>query len=110
MVGARRHQQAQVEYSVLLRAHQFLSIEQEHCLLGIAVNRVRTEDLLQSSLMLATALVPHLGYDRATQLAAHAHENQLSLRDAAIALGFPTAAQFDLWVDPRQMLGPRASR
>jgi fumarate hydratase, class II len=66
--------------------------------------------LRQSSLMLVTALVPHIGYDRATRIAKHAHHEGSSLREAALALGELTAAQFDAWVDPLQMLDSRASQ
>jgi fumarate hydratase, class II len=81
-----------------------------HCVAGILVNEARVAQLLQSSLMLVTALVPHIGYDRATRIAKHAHHAGSSLREAALALGELTADQFDAWVDPLQMLDPRASR
>jgi fumarate hydratase, class II len=81
-----------------------------HCVAGILVNEARVAQLLQSSLMLVTALVPHIGYDRATRIAKHAHLAGSSLREAALALGELTADQFDAWVDPLQMLDPRASR
>jgi fumarate hydratase, class II len=77
-----------------------------HCVAGIAVNDARIEELLQRSLMLVTALTPHIGYDRAAQIAKHAHREGLSLRAAALALGVVTAEQFDAWVDPLRMLGP----
>ncbi len=77
-----------------------------HCVEGIEVDRQRTEELLGRSLMLVTALAPHIGYDRAASIAKHAHQNGLSLREAALAVGGVTAAQFDTWVDPRRMLAP----
>ena len=77
-----------------------------HCVAGITVNEARVEELLHRSLMLVTALTPHIGYDRAAQIAKHAHKEGLSLREAAIGLGAVTAEQFDAWVDPRRMLGP----
>ena len=80
-----------------------------HCVAGIQVNEARVGQLLQSSLMLVTALVPHIGYDRASRIAKHAHHQGSSLREAALDLGELTAAQFDTWVDPLQMLAPRAS-
>ena len=80
-----------------------------HCVDALAVNAARVQELLQSSLMLVTALAPHIGYDRAAQLAKHAQQHGLTLRQAALALGVVTAQQFDTWVDPRQMLGPRAT-
>jgi fumarate hydratase class II len=80
----------------------------QHCVAGLSVNAARVEELLQSSLMLVTALTPHIGYDRAAQIAKHAHKNGTTLREAALALGAVSAEQFDAWVDARQMLGPRA--
>ena len=79
-----------------------------HCVAGITVNTGRVEQLLQGSLMLVTALAPHIGYDRAAQIAKHAHKHGISLREAALALGIVTAEQFDAWVDAHQMLAPRA--
>ena len=79
----------------------------QHCVAGIRVNAARVGELLQGSLMLVTALAPHIGYDRAAQIAKHAHQHGSSLRDAALALGAVTAEQFDTWVDARRMLGPR---
>jgi len=81
----------------------------QHCVAGIQVNEARVAQLLQSSLMLVTALVPHIGYDRATRIAKHAHREGSTLREAALALGEVTAAQFDAWVDPLQMLEPHAA-
>lgn len=78
----------------------------QHCLAGIEVNNVRVETMLQSSLMLVTALTPHIGYDRAASIARHAQAQNCSLREAALTLGWVTAQQFDEWVDPHKMLGP----
>lgn len=80
-----------------------------HCLAGIEVNAARVEELLQRSLMLVTALVPHIGYDRAAQVAKHAQANACTLREAALALDVVTADQFDRWVNAHDMLGPRKS-
>jgi fumarate hydratase class II len=77
-----------------------------HCVEGLEVNSVRTQDLLSRSLMLVTALAPHIGYDRAARVAKHAHSSGLSLREAALAVGGISAADFDAWVDPRRMLAP----
>ena len=77
----------------------------QHCIIGIQVNTKRVDELLQRSLMLVTALAPHIGYDRAAQIAKNAHHHGSSLRDASIASGAVTAEQFDAWVDPRRMLG-----
>ena len=76
-----------------------------HCVAGLMVNSARVEQLLQGSLMLVTALAPHIGYDRAAQIAKCAHDHGTTLREAALALGLVTAEQFDEWVDPRRMLG-----
>ena len=76
-----------------------------HCVLGLRADALRLEDYLQHSLMLVTALSPHIGYDRAAQIAKRAQIEGSSLRSAALELGFVTAAQFDAWVQPRAMLG-----
>ena len=78
----------------------------QHCVAGIAVNEARTQELLERSLMLVTALVTHIGYDRAAAIAKHAHRHGLGLREAAIAAGGIRAEDFDAWVDARRMLGP----
>jgi len=75
-----------------------------HCARGIEPDRARIADLLSRSLMLVTALSPHIGYDRAAALAHHAHANGLSLREAALALGAVSAEQFDDWVRPERMV------
>jgi fumarate hydratase class II len=77
-----------------------------HCVEGISVNRARTGELLNRSLMLVTALAPHIGYDRAAQIAKQAHQQGMSLKEAALAVGGLSAEQFDTWVDPSRMLGP----
>jgi fumarate hydratase class II len=78
----------------------------EHCVLGITANEVRIRANVDRSLMLVTALTPHIGYERAAQIAKHAHAQGLTLREAALALGSVTGEQFDAWVRPEQMLGP----
>jgi fumarate hydratase class II len=75
-----------------------------HCMRGIEPDRQRIADLLAQSLMLVTALSPHIGYDRAAAIAHHAHAHGLSLRDAALALGTVTGDQFDDWVRPERMV------
>ncbi|MCW5659592.1 MAG: class II fumarate hydratase [Burkholderiaceae bacterium] len=77
-----------------------------HCVAGIAVNAARTQALLEQSLMLVTALTPHIGYDRAARVAKHAHAHGLSLREAALAVGGVSAEDFERWVDPSRMLSP----
>ncbi len=78
-----------------------------HCVEGIEVDAARATELLNRSLMLVTALAPHIGYDRAAAIAKHAHANGTSLREAALAQGGLSAADFDAWVRPADMLGPR---
>ena len=76
----------------------------EHCIEGLEANVSRIETLLDQSLMLVTALTPQVGYDRACAIAKHAHNHQLSLREAALVLGEISAEQFDSWVQPNQMI------
>jgi len=76
----------------------------QHCVVGIEVNAQRVQQLVQASLMLVTALAPHIGYDRAAQIAQHAQAHDCSLREAALALGLVSADQFDAWVDAQAML------
>ncbi len=76
-----------------------------HCVRGITADRKRIAELLERSLMLVTALTPHIGYDRAAEIAKRAHHEQLTLREAALALGYVTAADFDRWVRPSDMVG-----
>ena len=90
--------------SVRLLADGALSFE-EHCARGIEANGVRIDELVQRSLMLVTALNPHIGYDKAAQIAKKAHKEGTSLREAAIASGHLTAQQFDEWVQAEKMTG-----
>jgi fumarate hydratase, class II len=77
-----------------------------HCLDGMAPHRARIDAHLHASLMLGTALVPHIGHDAAAAIALAAHREGKSLRDAAIASGQVSAAQFDQWVRPADMARP----
>lgn len=77
-----------------------------HCVAGLEVDTGRVQDLLSRSLMLVTALTPHIGYDRAAQIAKHAQTKGLGLREAALAVGGISAAEFDAWVVPARMLAP----
>jgi fumarate hydratase, class II len=90
--------------SIRLLADAMRSFTQ-HCLVGIQVNAGRMQQLVQGSLMLGTALAPHIGYYRAAQIAKHAQQNGCTLREAALTLGLVSAEQFDVWVDARDMLG-----
>ena len=79
----------------------------EHCVVGIEPNRARIKENLARSLMLVTALVPKIGYDRAADIAHHAHEHGLTLRESAVALGLVTEQQFDTWVRPEDMVNSK---
>jgi fumarate hydratase class II len=76
----------------------------EHCARGIAPNRARIDELVARSLMLVTALAPHIGYDKAAAIAKKAHHEGRTLEQAALSLGYVTAEQFRAWVDPKKMV------
>ncbi|MEO9384377.1 class II fumarate hydratase [Chromobacterium phragmitis] len=76
----------------------------EHCVDGMEANRARIAELMERSLMLVTALNPHIGYDKAAAIAKHAHHHGLTLREAALALGHVSAEQFDAWVRAEEMV------
>lgn len=76
------------------------------CVDGVTVNRQRVDYLLHGSLMLVTALNPHIGYDKASEIAKQAHKNGTTLKEAAVASGHLTAEQFDAWIVPGNMIGP----
>ncbi len=90
--------------SVRLLADGMASFDR-HCAVGIEPERERIAELVQRSLMLVTALNPHIGYDKAAKIAKKAHQEGSSLREAALATGFVTAEQFDAWVRPDDMVG-----
>lgn len=77
----------------------------EHCASGIEPNLPRIRQHLQNSLMLVTALNTHIGYEKAAKIAKKAHAEGTTLREAALALGFVTAEEFDAWVAPSKMTG-----
>jgi len=79
---------------------------EEHCARGIEPNEERIRELVEGSLMLVTALAPHIGYDRAAEIAKKAHREGSTLRDAALALGYVSAADFERWVRADSMIGP----
>ena len=81
---------------------------EEHCARGIEADSERIHELLERSLMLVTALSPHIGYDRAAEIAKKAHREGSTLREAALALGYVNAQDFDRWVKPEAMIGPKA--
>lgn len=78
-----------------------------HCVTGLEVVPARTAELLAGSLMLMTALSPHIGYDLAARIARQAHQRCTALREAALASGELSAAEFDAWVQPAAMVGQR---
>jgi fumarate hydratase class II len=82
-------------------AHSF----NDNCAVGIEPNRERIDTLLNESLMLVTALNPHIGYDKAAKIAKKAHKEGTTLKASALALGFVTEQQFDEWVKPHDMVG-----
>ena len=92
--------------SVRLIADGMASFD-EHCARGIEPQRERIAELLMGSLMLVTALAPHIGYDRAAEIAKKAHREGTGLREAAVALGYVSEAQYDQWVRPEDMTGPK---
>ena len=79
---------------------------EEHCARGIEPDAERIGELLSRSLMLVTSLSPHIGYDRAAEIAKKAHREGTTLREAALALGYVSAEDFDRWVRPELMIGP----
>jgi fumarate hydratase class II len=78
----------------------------DHCAAGIAPNEKRIREHLDGSLMVVTALNPHIGYEKAAQIALEAHREDLSLREAALRSGFVTAEQLGAWVRPEEMTRP----
>jgi fumarate hydratase class II len=91
--------------SVRLLADGMTSFE-KHCARGIEANRERIAELMERSLMLVTALTPHIGYGKAAEIARQAHRDGGTLRQAALALGYVTEEEFDRWVQPRAMVHP----
>lgn len=79
----------------------------ERCVDGIEADEARIDTLMQNSLMLVTALNPHIGYDNAAKIAKKAYADGSTLKETAIELGLLTAEQFDEWVDPLTMIGPK---
>jgi fumarate hydratase class II len=75
----------------------------QHCAQGISANTARIEQLLEQSLMLVTALVPHIGYDKCAHIAREAHASGGTLKDTAVALGYVTAKEFTRWVQVKAM-------
>jgi fumarate hydratase class II len=91
-------------HSSRLIAHACENFE-EFCARGIEPNLKRIEQLMRESLMLVTALNPHIGYEKAAAIAKNAHRRGITLKESAVALGHVTAEQFDQWVRPEEMVG-----
>ena len=77
----------------------------QHCATGIEPNRQRIKEHLENSLMLVTALNPHIGYKKAAEISLRAYRENIGLREAALQLGYVTGEEFDRWVRPRDMTG-----
>lgn len=114
MAGASGHLQLNVFKPVIiyniLQSLRLLADGAEsfttHCLEGLEVNEAQIAHALKQSLMLVTALNPHIGYDKAAEVAKKAHKEGLTLRQAALALAYVTEAEFSAWVRPESMLEP----
>ena len=79
----------------------------DNCVVGIEANKKNIQKNLENSLMLVTALNPHIGYDNAAKVAKKAHKEHTTLKEAAIALGLLTAEKFDAVVRPENMISPK---
>ncbi len=97
---------ANVLESIRLLADSIVSFN-DNCAVGITANEARIDQLLRESLMLVTALNPHIGYENAAKIAKTAHKNGTTLKAEAINLGLLTEAQFDEWVRPEEMTAPK---
>lgn len=78
---------------------------QKNCLEGLSPNLHKISEYLNNSLLLVTALAPHIGYDKSAKIATNAHEKGLTLKKSALELGFISEEDFDAWVKPEKMLG-----
>jgi fumarate hydratase class II len=94
--------------AAVLRSAHLLAVGMEsfalRCVAGIEPNRRRIAELVDRSLMLVTALAPKIGYDKAAKIAKHAHEHDLTLREAALALGYVDEPTFDRLIRPQDMV------
>ena len=78
----------------------------DHCVVGISADREQIDEHVRNSLMLVTALNPHIGYDKAALVAKKAYQENKTLKQAAVELGFLKPEQFDAWVRPEAMISP----
>lgn len=92
--------------SVRLLAEGMVSFS-NNCAVGIAANTRHIDSLMRHSLMLVTALNPYIGYNKSAEIAKKAHRENITLKEAAVLLGYVTADQFDEWVKPESMTGNR---
>ena len=95
-----------VLHSARLLANASVSFK-SNCVVGIEANIKNISKIMNESLMLVTALNPHIGYDKAAKAAKKAHKEGLTLKKAVMDLGYCTEQQFDAWVRPEDMLGPK---
>lgn len=79
----------------------------DNCAVGIEPELDKIKDNLAHSLMLVTALNPHIGYEKSAEIAKTAHNDKCSLKEAAVELGFVTAEQFDQFIIPEEMIFPK---
>jgi fumarate hydratase class II len=91
--------------SVRLLSDGMTSFE-EYCVRGISANHARIAELMERSLMLVTALTPHIGYDRAAEIAKRAHRDGSTLKQAALSLGYVSEQDFEHWMRPADMVQP----
>ncbi|HEX2827219.1 MAG TPA: class II fumarate hydratase [Burkholderiales bacterium] len=96
-------------HSARLLAHACENFD-EHCAVGIEPNLPRIDQLMKESLMLVTALNPHIGYAKAAAIAKNAHKKGLTLKESALELGHLTSEQFDQWVKPEDMVGIKVTK
>ena len=80
----------------------------DNCAVGIKPIKENIDQFLNRSLMLVTALNPHIGYEKAAKIAKNAHEKGITLKESAIESRFLTEEQFDEWIKPEDMIGPKA--
>jgi fumarate hydratase, class II len=79
----------------------------DNCIVGISANKPRIQEHLENTLMLVTALNPHIGYDKAAHIAKNAHQNNLTLKESARQLGYVSESNFNMWVKPSDMIAPK---
>jgi fumarate hydratase class II len=94
--------------SIALLSDAILSFD-ERCAQGIEPDRARIRENVENSLMLVTALNPHIGYENSAKIALKAHHDKSTLREAALKLGLVSAEDFDRWIDPAAMTRPEVS-